>query len=71
MSCFPALGGVLFAFHFDSPSLWQGMLTFPSWALLLPTPLLTILSVVAYFVERPRTVITDQPNPNYDPRNLY
>jgi len=40
-------------------------------ALLVPQPVFVVLAVVFLLTERPRTIIKNRPNPDYDIRKLY
>jgi hypothetical protein len=70
LSCVPAIAA--FFFTFDSPTIWQGLMTFPVILLVLPMPLLLIGSVLCFlFEKRQKSNRSNQPIHRYDPHNLY
>jgi hypothetical protein len=54
--------------HFPMP--WS-VLEWLCVLLILPEPVLIMLTVGFWFGEKPRTIVEKRPNPDYDIRNLY
>ena len=66
----PSVLAVLAFYKFDwhtsfSDGEWMGVL------IPLPEPVFIILTIVYAFVEKPKSITSHLPNPDYDIRNLY